>query len=539
MSTPSLNNGIYLRDTAYTASSHIDSYHIANLIKDSKPDDMGPIDIWAMKQKVEMPLYSMSSFNGKNVIEVEDPKGRWSWTTPVSEELPFIVEDIESANTRKGQDGVPFRIKLNKRTFGHGEIITYDKYNGVELIISATDDILDVGDGVIYTVTLVNRDNVNYLDNAFLESGTEFFSVGSARGEYGERFADLQMTASSREFFNYVGTAEAHTHFSVSSRVKMMEVGAMTAEGKIPVTEIWRSFDNSLDPSINSLEGMIAQKGQAYVKKAMKNGDLVRSFLTRMEAVHLSKIGRDIETYIMWGKGGRVPQDGPDDIRLSVGLWQQLDSSYKHIYNKVDFRMDMFRAELHNFFAGKVEFDGPDSKRKLIVQTGMGGMRLVNEAIAREAAGSSFELHAKELGAVTGQGMNLGYGYSFTSYHIPFLANVEFVLNKAFDNVHQNKIENPIIDGHPLSSYSFIIFDVTENGSDNIKLLKTKWDSELKWWYQNGTMDMYGRTKGFQSSGNFNGYRVYMTQRMPAIWVQDPTKVLKMVMRNPVTGFAL
>ena len=28
----------------------------------------------------------------------------------------------------------------------------------------------------------------------------------------------------------------------------------------------------------------------------------------------------------------------------------------------------------------------------------------------------------------------------------------------------------------------------------------------------------------------------YMTQTMPAVWVKDPTKVLKIVMRNPVTG---
>ena len=43
--------------------------------------------------------------------------------------------------------------------------------------------------------------------------------------------------------------------------------------------------------------------------------------------------------------------------------------------------------------------------------------------------------------------------------------------------------------------------------------------------------------KDFQSSGQYNGYRVYDdSQTMPAIWVKDPTKVLKIVMRNPVTG---
>jgi len=40
--------------------------------------------------------------------------------------------------------------------------------------------------------------------------------------------------------------------------------------------------------------------------------------------------------------------------------------------------------------------------------------------------------------------------------------------NPAFDNVNTNDIENPIIDGFPLSSYSFIIFDITDNTNDNI-----------------------------------------------------------------------
>jgi len=65
MATPVLNNGIFLRDTAYNASSHVDSYHLVNMLKDAEPMDLGPVDLWAMAQKVEMPLYQMSSFGGK------------------------------------------------------------------------------------------------------------------------------------------------------------------------------------------------------------------------------------------------------------------------------------------------------------------------------------------------------------------------------------------------------------------------------------------------------------------------------------------
>ena len=536
MATPVLNNGIFLRDNQYHTSSHVDSYHLSNLLKSAEPTDLGPVDLWAMAQKVEMPLYQMSSFGGKNVIMVDNARGEYKWQIPVAQDLPYIVEDIESGNATKGVDGQTFKIKLNKRSFGHGDIITYDKYNGVEMYITA-DDIIPTGDSFIYTVQLVNNDNAKFLDNKYLTIGTKIFRKGSARGEYGERFSDIgNVSAGFREFYNYVGGAEAHVHYSISSRADLMMKGGMKADGTVPVIEMWRNFDKNVDPSVTNLETMAEKMGKDYVKKAYANGQLTRSFLTTLEAAHLTKIANDIETYLMWGQGGKVKQDGPDDIRLSVGLWKQLDNSYKRIYNKASFNLDLFKSEIFNFFNGKVEFQGPDPKRKLVVQTGMGGMKMVNEAIKKEAVNSGLIINAHEIGAITGKGMDLNFGYAYTQYIIPFLANVQFVLNPAFDNVHTNDIENPIIDGFPLSSYNFIIFDITDNTNDNIYLLKLSWDNQLKWFYQNGTMDYMGRTQGFQSSGNFNGYRVFMTQTMPAIWVKDPTKVLKIVMRNPVTG---
>ena len=538
MSTPVLNNGLFLRDTNYKVSSHVDSYHLQNMLRNTEPMDLGPVDLWAMSQKVEMPLYQMASFGGKNTIEVNNARGEYKWQTPIVQDLPYIVEDVEPSVATLGQDGTTFKIKVNKRSFGHGDIITYDKYRGAELYITA-DEILPSGDGYVYTVQLVNNDNLKSLDKAYLKPGTKFFRKGSARGEYGERFSDMgDMNAGFREFYNFVGGAEAHVHYSVSSRAELMMKGGMNADGTVPVTEIWRNFDKSIDPSINSLDSMISKMGKDWVKKSYDNGNLSRSFVTNLEAAHLTKISSDIETYLMWGQGGRVKQDGPDDIRLSVGLWSQLDNSYKKIYNKSEFNLELFRSELFNFYNGKVEFKGPDPKRQVIVQTGMGGMKLVNEAIKKEALGAGLVVQAADIGAITGKGMDLNFGFAFTSYTIPFLANVKFVLNPAFDNVHTNDIENPIIDGFPLSSYNFIVFDITDNTNDNIYLLKLKWDNALKWFYQNGTMDYMGRSQGFASSGNFNGYRVFMTQTMPAIWVKDPTKVLKIVMKNPITGYS-
>ena len=537
MATPVLNNGLFLRDTSYSASSHVDSYHLASMLGNAEPMDMGPVDLWAMTQKVEMPLYQMSSFGGKNTIMVDNARGEYKWQTPVATELPFIMEDVDAGNTTKGVDGQKFRIKLSKRAFGHGDIITYDKYNGLELYVTA-EDILPSGDGYVYTCSLVNNASGTALDQAYVAAGTKYFRKGSARGEYGERFSDIESGAGFREFYNFVGGAEAHVHYSISSRADLMLKGGMNADGSVPVTEIWRNFDKNIDPSIQTLEGMVSAMGKDYIKRAFDNGSLSRTFLTGLEAAHLTKVANDIETYLMWGHGGRVRQDGPDDIRLSVGLWKQLDNSFKRVYNKASFDLDMFKNELYNFYQGKVELDGPDPKRTLVVQTGLGGMKLINEAISKEASAlaAPYVINADNKGMVTGSGMDLGFGYAYTSYVIPFLANVQFVLNPAFDNLHTNDVENPLIDGRPLSSYSFIIFDITDNVQDNLFLLKLSWDNQLKWFYQNGTMDYMGRSQGFASTGNFNGYRVMMTQTMPAIWVKDPTKVLKIVMKNPVTG---
>ena len=541
MSTPSLNNGIFLRDTKYQTGSNVDSYHLVSLLKDPQPMDLGPVELWAMTQKVEMPLYQFSSFNGKNVILVDNARGEYKWQTPISIELPFVVEDIQPSNITKGIDGQPFQVKLSRREFGHGDIFTYDKYNGLEMYVT-DEDIIEIGDQVIYTVQLVNNDNSKYLDNKYLASGTRMFRVGSARGEYGERFASIITQAGYREFYNFVGQSDAHVEYSISSRADLMARGGINADGTVPVTEIWRNFDKSLDPSIGSITQMASVMGAEYIKKAQANGMLQRTFLTNLEAAHLSKIAKDIETYLMWGKGGRVKQDGPDDVRMSVGLWKQLDSAFKRIYNKSNFTLDMFRTELYNFFVGKVELSGPNPERTLIVQTGIGGMKLINEAIKNEANSSGFVIQGATnngIGAITGNGMDLGFGYAYTSIIIPFLAKLVFQINPAFDNVYTNQIENPLVEGFPLSSYSYLIYDVTEGKNDNIFLLKKKWDNELRWFYQNGTMDYMGRTNGFASTGKFNGYTVSMAQAYPAVWVKDPTKILKIVMKNPITGYAL
>jgi hypothetical protein len=513
------------------------------MLGSAEPTDMGPVDLWINMQKADTPLYQLSSFNGKNIQEVDNPKGEWKWQVPVTEDLPFVVEDIESSNVTKGKDGHTFKIKFNKRAFGHGEVISYDKMNGVQLYIT-DEDIIPTGDGHIYTVRIRNSDSYKFLNNDFLNNKTKWFRITSSIGEYGQRYADMQIQAGYREFYNFVGNESAHFEYSISSKAELMMRGGVRSNGALAVNEIWSVHDKAvLDPSITKIEDLAKKMGKDWMKSALTEGKLSRSFVTKLEAAGLSKIAQDIENDLMWGQGGIIATDGPETLRASVGLWKQLDNSYKHIYNKVSFDLDMFESEINNFYMGKVDLVGPDPKRQIIVQTGRAGMRLVNEAIQKKALSQNLTTQSTEIGAIkqlqANNSMSLHYGFSFTSFTIPFIANVQFVYNPALDPVNANDIENPIIDGYRLSSYSFIIFDITDGQNDNIKLLRKKWDNELRWWYVNGKFDYQGRTSGFQSSGGNFGYKVQMEKPKDAVWVKDATKVLKIVMRNPITGGSL
>ena len=539
--TPVLNNGLFVRDTSFKVESHVDSYHLLNLVKQEQPIDLGVVDLWAMTQKVEAPLYQLASFKGRNVISVDDPKGQYKWRIPTAQDLTIIVEDISDVD-KPGIDGTTFRIKTNRRSFGYGSVLGFSKYAGPELYV-VPEDVAKIephGDGWAYTVQLVNNDNFRFIDKRYLKNGTKIFRKTSVRGEHGRSYDDLGVLSSGyREYYNYVGGAEAHSHYSVSSRAALIEKNGVTANGGLKVTEIWRSFDPGLDPTITTLDGMVNKMGEDYVRRSMSNGTLLRGWLPAMEAAHVSKIARDIETYLMWGTGGRI-RENADDVRLSVGLWHQLDSSYRRVYNKAQFNLDLFRSELFNFFNGKENFVGPDPKRSIVVQTGLAGMKIATEAIAKYAFAQGFTVNASDIGAITNKGMDLGFGFSFTSFVIPFIANVKFVLNPALDPVHDNDLDNPIIDGYRLSSYSFIIFDVTENMNDNIYLLKHSiYDKGLIWFVEEGDMSYMARQlQGFKGNPKISGYAVYMRQTMPSIWVKDPTKVLKIVMRNPITGLA-
>jgi hypothetical protein len=533
----SLNNGIFLRDTEYRPmGAHVDRAHLRN-ISPMKPTDLGIIDLWAMAQKKEAPLYTMSSFGGKNTIYSKSHK--FTWKIPTQGVMPYVVESYIPADTeRVGEDEETFKVKFNKRFVGLGAVITYDKFNGVEF--QTVGEIVDGDDGVIYTLKIISFHK--YVDKKFLEPGTYYHRKTSVRTEHSVDW-DEQLLGEGgyREFFNYVGEYQVHDSYSISEDAAEMPINK-------EIVELWKVGEN-VDPSLKSVRSvseLANTVGKSKMKQMYENGDLSYTWTKKRDQLSMNKLLLDVENYLMWGQGGTSRNvSGPNDVRLPAGLWRQLDNGFKRVYTRDEFSYEMFRSEIYNYFHGKIDFKGPDSLMKLQVQTGMAGMQLINKMIMREITTAGFQLNASDMGVLSGDRMGLEWGIFADKIKMPFLANLEFVYNPAFDTNDNNPIENPIVDGYPLSSYSFVIFDYnTEKGSDNIKLMKysptgnPSSSSDMKMIIQDGTASYFGG-KQVRSTGDFSGYRVKFTMRTPTIFVEDPTKILRFSLKNPVTGFSL
>lgn len=544
MATPSINNGIFYRQTQYDMRSHVGKNYMMDMSIE-KSTDLGPVEYWAMTRKSEMPLYKLSSFGGQNIIEIDGNIARYQ--VPVSmDDTVEVVADLTTVD-KPGIDGQKFEILLSADKFGYGDVLKFDKYSTIEMIVMP-EPIRPKGDNAfIYTVRLVDNDSVKFLDKKYLAPGNRIAKYGSIMSpEFGQVFSSWSMSGvGQREYLQYVGTANAQTSYWISTEANNLGLDPKDYSKIIEYIQI----DGSGDPGIPELQRYMekAKMSPKDLAQMVANGTARMKFAYAYDEISIRQIARDCENYLMWGSGGRAKFDGQDEIQMSAGLWQQLDSGYKHVYNLNNFGLDMFKSVISNYLHPKVDFTTPGQEPVMIVETGRGGLNLAHEMIRKEANANSMIVNASEIGALTGDAFDLTFGLFYRGITIPMVAKLKFVYNPALDPVVTNQLENPTLpSGFPLSSYSFIIHDITENGgADNIKLLRKK-NSKMRMVIENG-LDSHPMTQMLgaggasvhQAASRKSGFGALFFKPYDAIWVKDPTRILKIVMRNPFTGNTL
>lgn len=554
-----LNNGTYLQTTEYNAASHLDEAHVmyGNAGKEHMTD-MGIIQPFVTSGYMQKPyIWDMSSAK-KNRIYVEG--NLYKWRTPIADEPCYIVEDVSGID-RPGAAGEKFKIKVNKSKFSHGHIIGVDPHSPDQLLVTE-DEIYNEGDSTILTVRYLGvNQGSRHFPKEYLKPGTKLFAISSAETEYSTKYTDIPlMTGGMREYFNTVGTYRAQMHYSVTRNAAYKQMSdKITASMKkyLEILEMYVFRPGSLGHHLSmygqkpsQLSAMYTQKYGGKKGQMMMKKDIVwRSWVPLIEAIGMKTLELYVEAEAMFGSGGKLRYDGKTEVQRTLGLFHQLNMGNQHNYNLYNWTLEKFEFVLASRLLHRVEkYNGNVIK----IKTGYGGLAWIQNMLRRQPQKHGMVLQANDY--ISGiNKSNGGYGNqglhwtnpNFVSWDMGNgLGRIEFELAPGLDPIDANEMINPMvpvskgIGGHRLSSYIFIIDDITNTG-DNVVELVDKYDWDVTHRVIQGKMayPFKGLNSGNShlSASNHPGFEVYLEKKHKAYWVKDITKSLIIKPINPFT----
>lgn len=536
--------------------SHIDATHISMLEAPKQHTHLGTIDMWAYKRKADVPFLSIAGIGSNNIVYSET-----DWVTydvaQAADSSVNIVEDISGADAGKG--GTEFEILVNSGGFGHGQVLKFDDMLKEEIMITdAPIRQIEVGPGRHHTVYTVKRiDSTEPLDKLFLQPGTKLLPKHTEISpEFGQSFASFGIKGGqSNKYIVPVGQVWQQVHYHVSTKVAQFNDGkgtfnidSDTKQLMDKMFEYYFKMDGVADNGLNTLDQALKSPAIAkQVQDAFSNGKVQVAISTLYDSLALKFLARGEQEYQLWGTGGVRNQGGMDEYWAAVGAWQQLDTGYKFTGNLANFGLDTLKAAIYQYFYGKMDLPAAGSEPVFEVQTGMGGMQLMNKIITEQVNNQALQIKITDFGQVTGDAMNLSYKpLVYKEVTIPYVAHLKFIYNPAFDPIDTNELINPTLpSGFKLSSYSMIFHEVnTLAGKDNIKILRSREGGGKVFMEVVNGQGAHPLTQQIGPSGVImhqgtslrNGYSAYFKKKMDSLHVIDPTRVLKVVFPHPVTG---
>jgi hypothetical protein len=561
-----LNNGILLKTAEYgTKQMHFDLAHINELSSvlgyDSLPqNNLGVIT--GLESQIGLDyiggqsLWSLDTNGIRNVkVITQDPMGKYTYETFLPADNKAKVLAYEAVDReRPGRDNSPIRLKLSKRIGSHGAIFTFSKLAGIELRVG--DEPINGSDdtGYWYTTYQITTNNTNsWVDPRYLQEGIYVCATGSVIGERGELYDDRSVGGAKRTYYNYVGNGMAQKYFSVTR---------FAAKTSVP-TDLPKQVGLDMHKRIVEIHMM---GGAAANQKGLQGNDLLEFtqknygkgvegaknmskdifhsvFVPELELYYMALINQEINHYAIWGNGGTIRTQGkdPQTIILPVGLFRQImKSANRFNYNLNDFRIDHLVSFLNNGLRNRTSIGNMMTVK---VKTGSGGMSIVKPQILAKynQVSTNMTIFGNEfIYNKGGKNLNLGFRMEFDRITLP-MGKMELVFEYAEEldaNMGDyNNIDNPIVgkDGYRLSSYAFIVDDITGMGNNIIELYNEV-NKDFHLYHVDGKMPYLGDSNRHGSVGpSIPGYEVYIEKGYKAYQVVDPQRVWMMLPINPKT----
>jgi hypothetical protein len=546
--------GIFIGQTRVNGlKNHVDIPYVTSLAPKNSYD-FGVLDLWALKQRTDSPLLTMSVENAQVVYTDAD---YYTFELPSAADGTTRIVSGGLDRSKFGMDGEEFPIVITRRDFGPGAIISFDLTSKISFtVVNRMPE--QMGEHHKIWVTLNTNDEVKYVTKGEFVEGRQLIKLADTTSTDfagNKSIWSVSGVPSMAKYKNYLSNAtlQQSYRFTTGAVEYLNSATRFDARQVQQLRDIAYQFyavKGIADNKVINMGDAAAQKQyMPLIEETQKQGMGAKTMISFFDSIAVDMMLSQNNTLMIWGPGINQLKDGYDTTRLVPGMWFQLDKSgYKHGYSIETFSLNTISNAIKDFEFGKTALKDRDATQRYRIRTGKGGQELIWNAFLEKGLQVPAVVNNADHGFLTGQANNLSYRLPvIKDYQIPNIGILTVDYDPGLDPVKADEFINPILpSGYRLSSYTMIIEDY-DTASDNVVILRKGGDGgKIKMIVENGTethpffqgnYNVNGQNVSIHNgSDELTGFQVKFKGKADTLVVKDPTKLLKLVPKNPRTG---
>lgn len=545
--------GIFIGQTRMQGiKNHVDIPYVTSLAP-TDALDFGVLDLWALKQRADSPLLTMSVENASTIYTEAD---HYTFELPSAADATTRIVSGGLDRAKFGMDGEEFPIVVNRRDFGPGAIITFDLTSKISFTVVNRDP-EQMGEQYKIWVVLNTNDEVTHVTKGEFTEGRQLIKLADVTGRDftgNKSIWSVSGNPSLKKYKNYLSNAKLQQSYEFTSgAIQYLESATRFDKRQVDqLKDIALQFYAVRGIADNKVVDMNTpgsrEKYMPLLQEKQQAGMGSKTMINWFDSLAITMMLQQNNQLMIWGPGMNYMRDGYDTMRLAPGMWFQLDrSGYKHGYSIETFSLDTVANAIKDYEFSKVDLQPIASKRVFRIRTGKGGEGLLQGAMIKKGFQIPGQIQNKDHNFLEGQADMLKYNLPvFEGYQIANIGYLVIERDPGLDPVKADEFINPkLASGYRLSSYTMIIEDYNTAADNVVILRKSNEGGKIKMVVQNGTeshpifqgqTNIGGQNIQYHAASDENtGFRVQFKGNADTLVIKDPTKLLKLVAQNPRT----
>lgn len=534
--------------------NHVDIPYVTALAP-TKPLDFGVLDLWALRQRTESPLLTLAIDNAQVIYTDAD---YYTFELPSAADATTRLVSGGLDKDKQGMDGEEIPFIVTRRDLGPGSIFKFDLTSRISFTV-VDRPIEQLGEHYKVWASLNTNSQVKFVTKAEFQPQRQIVKLADMRSlDFSSHKSVWSVSGvpSLAKYKNYLSnimlqqsykvTSGAVEYLNNHSRIDAREI-AMMEQTVLQFYQVKGIADNKVI-DLRNPESYKLYFERLQEEKIKGNGEA--AMVNLLDSIAINMMQKQNNDLMVWGDQIDIIRDGYDTQRLVPGVWFQLDmAGYKHSFSIDTFTLDTLTDAIKDFEFGKVPLRESISDNEYVIRTGRGGSQLILDAFMKKGFQVPAQVMNSEFGFITGpNAANLTHNLPrFVRYQIANIGYLRVEWEPGFDPVKADEFVNPILaGGYRLSSYTMLIEDYNTS-RDNIAIIR-KNGHKMRMIVEAGdqthpllrsTTNINGQNITVsQASDELSGYQVKFVSKADTAIVKDPTKLLKLVPKNPRTGIA-